>query len=95
MNLKPGEVRKTLHGWRYGTLSGVDLITVYCNPPIPIRLFDWCCYRDGDEEMSQWYGWGKTEQEALADWRRMQREAHEVEHPEDDEMRQWRLEHGV
>lgn len=78
--LKAGEVRKTYSGWRYGTLDGRDLITANIFPPIPIRDWDWCCYRDGDDELSHTYGWGRTEQEALADWRRLQQETHEVEH---------------
>lgn len=79
MNLKPGEVRKTLSGWHYGTLSGKDIITVHTYPPIPIRDYDWCAYHDGDDEIASRYGWGKTEQEALADLRRLDRERFEEE----------------
>ena len=42
------------------------IITTYIHPPIPIRQFDWCAYRDGEEERGG-YGWGPTELEALVD----------------------------
>ena len=80
MALKAGEVRKTVSGWRYGVLSGHDIITVYTHPHIPIRHWDWCAYHDGDDEMSSRYGWGKTEQEALADLRRLDQEDFEATH---------------
>lgn len=35
-------------------------------PPIPLRDYDWCAYRDGYEENGD-YGWGKTEQLAIDD----------------------------
>ncbi len=40
--------------------------TVYVNPPIPTRSFDWCAYLDGDEE-SGVRGWGCTRSEAISD----------------------------
>jgi hypothetical protein len=43
------------------------IITSHVYPPIPTRDHDWCAYRDGDEERSSRYGWGATEQEAIAD----------------------------
>jgi len=46
------------------------IITVNTYPPIPDRRFDWCAYRDGEEEHGH-YGWGRTEAEALEDLRRM------------------------
>ena len=33
-------------------------------PPIPIRQFDWCAYRDPERRP---YGYGATEAEAIAD----------------------------
>lgn len=42
------------------------IVTSRINPPIPIRDHDWCAYFDGDEE-SGCYGYGATEQEAIAD----------------------------
>lgn len=42
------------------------IITTNVYPPIPIRSFDWCAYYDGDEERGE-YGYGKTEQEAIAE----------------------------
>ena len=41
--------------------------TVCQFPPIPDRRFDWVAYVEGDEE-SGWYGYGATEEEALADF---------------------------
>jgi hypothetical protein len=84
MKLKPGEARKTLSGWRYGVQQGGDIITINCNPPIPTRDWDWCAYKDGDDEKPWMYGWGTTEQAALRDWRRMQQEAFEATQPHGD-----------
>jgi hypothetical protein len=42
------------------------IITVCECPPIPIRSFDWCAYRNGREEEGR-YGWGATEEAAIAD----------------------------
>lgn len=42
------------------------IVTSFVYPPIPIRTSDWCAYRDGLEEAGN-YGWGRTEQEAIAD----------------------------
>ena len=80
MSLKGGEVIKTFSGHRYGTLSGRDIITVYVFPPIPMRDQDWAAYHDGDDEMPYRYGWGATEQAALADLRRIDQERYEYEH---------------
>jgi len=44
------------------------LVTDYVFPPIPDRCYDWIAYIDGDEEKRE-YGWGKTEAEAIQDWR--------------------------
>lgn len=46
---------------------GLDKIkTTYVNPPVPSRSFDWVAFIDGREEDGP-HGWGKTEQEAIAD----------------------------
>ena len=42
------------------------IITDWVYPPIPYRGNDWCAYRDGDEETASAYGWGATEEEAIA-----------------------------
>lgn len=42
------------------------IVTSFIYPPIPIRSFDWCAYRDGQEELGG-YGYGRTEQEAIDD----------------------------
>jgi hypothetical protein len=43
------------------------LIVVCQCPPIPLRSFDWCAYRDGDEENPNRYGWGETKEKAIAE----------------------------
>lgn len=43
------------------------IVTRNIFPPIPDRRFDWCAYYDGDEERGS-YGYGRTEQEAIADF---------------------------
>jgi hypothetical protein len=52
------------------------MITSFVYPPIPVRQFDWCAYRDGCEEDGN-YGYGATEEEAIADrlaWEEMNEE---------------------
>lgn len=44
--------------------EGMRVVFVY--PPIPIRMFDWCAYWDGDEERGH-YGYGATADDAVAD----------------------------
>jgi hypothetical protein len=86
MKLAAGEMLKTHSGYRYGTQGGRDIITVHCFPPIPVRRdYDWCAYHDGDDEKPHMHGWGETEIKALADLRRLDREAYEIAHPEEEE----------
>lgn len=40
------------------------IITNHIFPPIPMREFDWCAYRDPERTP---YGYGRTEAEAIAD----------------------------
>jgi hypothetical protein len=40
-----------------------EITTVNTRPPIPLRCFDWCAYRDPEGI----YGWGATETAAIAD----------------------------
>jgi hypothetical protein len=42
------------------------IITTHICPPIPYRDHDWCAYYDGQEETGD-YGYGATEQAAIAD----------------------------
>jgi hypothetical protein len=42
------------------------IVTTHVNPPIPIRTSDWCACVEGTEEDGP-YGWGRTEEEAIAD----------------------------
>jgi hypothetical protein len=58
------------------------MVTVHEYPPIPNRNFDWKAYWDGEEETNH-CGWGRTEEEAIADLRRLDQERWEAEHGED------------
>lgn len=42
------------------------IVTSHVYPPIPWRHMDWCAFREGHEEEGG-YGWGETEQAAIAD----------------------------
>jgi len=42
------------------------IVTYHAYPPIPTRRFDWCAFRDGQEELGN-YGWGPTEEAAIQD----------------------------
>lgn len=42
------------------------IVTSFVYPPIPLRSCDWCAYYDGQEENGD-YGWGETEDAAIAD----------------------------
>lgn len=52
------------------------IITSHTFPPIPWRNFDWCAYRDGNEEGGH-RGWGATEEEAIADLRQLEEDDEE------------------
>ena len=41
------------------------IITCNVHPPIPMRYFDWCAYREGQEEGR--VGWGSFEIAAIED----------------------------
>jgi hypothetical protein len=45
---------------------GKPIVTSHMFPPIPDRKHDWCAYPDGEEENGR-YGWGPTEEAAVAD----------------------------
>lgn len=47
-------------------MSKPRIVTGNIYPPIPDSRFDWCAYRDGEEEKGG-YGYGATEAEAIAD----------------------------
>ena len=47
-------------------------------PPIPTRSMDWCAYFDGCEEDGR-YGYGATEEEAIADFIETWAEEYEAE----------------
>lgn len=44
------------------------IVTRHVNPPIPIRTHDWCAFYEGEEEAGD-YGWGRTEAEAIQDFK--------------------------
>lgn len=46
------------------------IVTAYICPPIPLRNTDWVAHYKGEEE-NQNYGYGKTEAEAIADFKEM------------------------
>ncbi len=46
--------------------SVVPIKTAFIYPPIPDRRFDWQATR-GDPDEGSLVGWGRTEQEAIAD----------------------------
>lgn len=54
------------------------LVTSNVFPPIPDRRFDWCAYIEGDEEAGK-YGYGATEDEAVADFVETWAEEYEAE----------------
>lgn len=51
--------------WTHDDDEPPRIIVVHVRPPIPDRRWDWCAYRDGQEEGH--CGWGATEAEALSD----------------------------
>lgn len=53
-------------------MNGDPIQTHHVYPPISMREYDWCAYRDPESKM---VGWGKTEAEALADFERLELEA--------------------
>lgn len=49
------------------TASKRRIVTAHVYPPIPTRSSDWCAHYEGEEEAGN-YGWGATEEEAIADF---------------------------
>lgn len=62
-------------------MSAAKIITTNVYPPIPMRQFDWCAYRDGYEPPDSdgvgggLIGWGRTEAAAIADLKEQEDEA--------------------
>lgn len=48
---------------------------------------EYCAYREGDEKRPWLHGWGKDDEEAVADLKRIEREADEAE--EGDTQEEW------
>lgn len=44
------------------------IVTTHVYPPTPDRSHDWCAHYEGEEENGG-YGWGRTEAEAIADFK--------------------------
>lgn len=49
------------------------IITDHVYPPIPMRNYDWCACYENDEEFGP-QGWGRTEEDAIADLIESERE---------------------
>lgn len=43
------------------------IVTHHSRPPIPTMKYDWCAFYDGEEEAGC-YGYGGTEEDAVADF---------------------------
>lgn len=50
----------------------IIVASFFC-PPAPTRNHDWCAYRESKVESGQ-YGWGATEEDAVEDLLRSERE---------------------
>lgn len=55
---------------------GMKIKTVHIRPPIPVRYFDWCAFDENGGEEEGPYGWGKSEREAILDFRQEVGEQH-------------------
>lgn len=53
------------------------IVTSHVYPPIPDRGMDWCAHYDGHEEDGN-YGWGPTEEAAIADFIENCQEDHDL-----------------
>jgi hypothetical protein len=62
-------VKSRLHfcGMRLAPADGMDKVikTEFVNPPVSLRDYDWRAWFEGEEQRGQ-YGYGATEQEAIA-----------------------------
>lgn len=45
----------------------LKIVTEHIKPPIPVSWWDWRAYVQGREEDRSAYGWGSSEDEAIAD----------------------------
>ena len=57
-------------------MSNSKIIAVYEHPPIPVRHFDWCAFRDGTDEQGP-CGWRATREHAIECLKELETE-HEV-----------------
>lgn len=64
------------------------IVTSFVNPPIPIRTHDWCAFYDGEEEAGN-YGWGRTEAEAIQDFKDYCADTHDSRIAKDEAMQRW------
>lgn len=54
----------------------MKIVTSHVYPPIPARTSDWCAHYDGEEGAGM-YGWGRTEAEAIQDFKDNWQEHHD------------------
>lgn len=64
------------------------IITSFVNPPIPIRTHDWCAFYEGEEEAGD-YGWGRTEAEAIQDFKDYCAPNHDARMARWEELNRW------
>jgi hypothetical protein len=64
------------------------IVTSHVYPPIPARNWDWCAHYDGEEEAGN-YGWGRTEAEAIQDFRDYCADAHDARLAKAEAMQRW------
>lgn len=62
------------------------IVTSHVYPPIPVRTSDWCAYREGEEERGG-YGWGATEEEAIAAFLEQEEDALDAPPVTDEQLR--------
>jgi hypothetical protein len=64
------------------------IVTSFVNPPIPIRSHDWSAHYEGEEEAGN-YGWGRTEAEAIQDFKDYCADAHDARLNKEAAMKRW------
>ena len=69
----------------------MKIVTDYVYPPIPVRDWDWRAYDDDtyDGSPGQVTGWGRTEQEAIEDFKQRWQDRyddHPLDEPEPEEL---------
>jgi hypothetical protein len=57
-------------------MGNLRIVTRCICPPIPDRRFGWCAFYEGEEEAGG-YGYGPTEEDAIADFRENYQQDHD------------------